>query len=150
MKQTFKIILGSSILTTFLLSLLFLIFETAIAERIKLYFEKDKVDYITELAWETKTKERAEKVAEYFSLARSLTINSSEDDYKRANKLSWELAMWLPSDIYKQMVFSIAKPSADTNELATIIAVRKLLLQEDSGDLTQDDIAHHGPGIGKR
>lgn len=150
MKQTIKIILGSSVLTSFLLSMLFLFFETAITERIELSFEKDKEDYISDLAWETKAKERAEKVAEYLSLARSLTEESSEQDFRKANELSWELAMWLPSDIYKQVVFSIVKPTLDTNELTTIIEVRKLLLQDKSGNLTPDDIAHHAPGIGNK
>lgn len=89
-------------------------------------------------------------MAEYISLARSLKENSSEDDYIKANRLSWELAMWLPAEIYSQMVLAIANPNQKNNELTVVIAVRKLLLKERAGNLTENQIAHHAPGIGKK
>lgn len=58
--------------------------------------------------------------------------------------------MWLPEDIYRQMVRSIINPSDDANELTTVISVRHLLLKENAGNLESKDIAHHAPGIGKK
>lgn len=145
-----KIIIGSSVVTTVFLSLVSLIAKTWIVERIKLIMQKEHTQFITDLQWEVKVKERAERVAEYISLARSLKEDSSEDDYRKANKLSWEMAMWLPDDIYIQMVQAITNPNIKNNELTVVIAVRKLLLKENAGSLNPDHVAHHAPGIGRR
>lgn len=99
---------------------------------------------------ELRAKERAEKVAEYMALARVLKETSSEEDYQKANRLSWELAMWLPSDIYKSMGSALSKPDNEFNPLSVVILVRKELLGNTAGNLTQDDIIHHAPSIGKK
>jgi len=145
-----KIAIGSSIVTTALITLLSLIFKTWIVENIKLSLQKEHTQFNTDLQWEVKVRERAERVAEYISLARTLTEKSSEEDYREANRLSWELAMWLPADIYSQMVQAIANPNQQNNELTTVIAVRKLLLKDKAGNLTEDGVAQHAPGIGAR
>ena len=145
-----KIILGSSILTTAFMTLISLIAKTWIVERIKLALQKEHTQFNTDLQWEVKVKERAERVAEYISLARSLRENSTEEEYREANRLSWELAMWLPADIYFQMVQAIANPNQENNELTVVIAVRKLLLKDKAGNLTENQVAHHAPGIGKK
>jgi hypothetical protein len=75
---------------------------------------------------------------------------SLESDYERANPLSWELAMWLPEEIYKQMTFAIARPNENVNEWSVVISVWKLLLGEKAGNLGPDDIAHHASGIGNK
>lgn len=148
--ETLKTIIGSSILTTILLSIIILVSKTWIVERVKLSLQNEHSEFAEELQWESKARERAEKVAEYLSLARNLKENSKEEDYIKANKLSWELAMWLPDDIYKEMVKAIADPNKDTNELSVVISVRKLLLKDKAGNLNQDNVAHHAPGIGKK
>lgn len=58
--------------------------------------------------------------------------------------------MWLPEDIYKKMVQGVINRNADSNELATVIQVRKLLLGGSSGNLTSEDVAAHGPSIGRQ
>lgn len=143
-----KIILGSSILTTAFMGSISLMAKTWIVERIKLALQKEHSKFNNDLQWEVKVRERAEKVAEYISLARSLRENSTEDEYRKANRLSWELAMWLPEDIYSQMVLAITNANQTNNELTVIIAVRKLLLKEKAGNLTANEVAHHAPGIG--
>ncbi|MCD8518864.1 MAG: hypothetical protein LRY32_04610 [Flavobacterium sp.] len=145
-----KIILGSSIATTAFMTLISLIAKTWIVERIKLALQKEHTQFNTDLQWEVKVRERAERVAEYISLARSLRENSTEEEYRKANRLSWELAMWLPAEIYSQMVQAITNPNQANNELTVVIAVRKLLLKEKAGNLTENQIAHHAPGIGKK
>lgn len=144
-----KIILGSSIVTTTFMTLISLIAKTWIVERIKLALQKEHTQFNNDLKWEVKVRERAERVAKYISLARSLREESTEDEYRKANRLSWELAMWLPEEIYSQMVLAIASPDKKNNELTVVIAVRKLLLKENSGNLTENQIAHHAPRIGK-
>jgi len=111
-------------------------------------YEYDK--FLEEYKYDIKVREQAARVSEYLALARRLKGKSEDSDYERANQLSWELAMWLPSDIYKKMVKAIASPDEKNNELTVVVEVRKLLLGDKAGDLTSDDIAHHAPGIGKK
>jgi hypothetical protein len=144
-----KIILGASLMTTTLISIISLSAKTWIVERIKFALQKEYTQFNTDLQWEVKVRERAERVAEYISLARSLRKNSTEEEYRKANRLSWELAMWLPDEIYCKMVQSIVYPDEFNNEFTVIIAVRKLLLNDKAGNLTEHQIAHHGPGIGE-
>ncbi len=56
--------------------------------------------------------------------------------------------MWLPEDIYNEAVKAIVAPSKNVNELSVVISVRKLLLKNKAGKLSQDNVAHHAPGIG--
>jgi hypothetical protein len=121
-----------------------------ISERLKLSLQKEHTTFLENLKWELKVREQAVRVAEYLALARSLKEDSPDSDYRKANQISWELAMWLPEDIYKEMTSAIVTPSKSTNELTTIISVRSLLLKEKAGDLTSENIAHHAPGIGKK
>lgn len=132
------------------MTLISLIAKTWIVERIKFDLQKEHTQFNTELQWDIKVRERAEKVAEYISLARSLRENSNEEEFRKANRLSWELAMWLPDDIYSQMVLAIVNPNQANNELTVIIAVRKLLLKEKAGNLSENQVAHHAPGIGNK
>ncbi len=62
-----KIIIGSSVLTATLLSLFSLMAKTWIVERIKFALQKAHSQFNTDLQWEVKVRERAERVAEYLS-----------------------------------------------------------------------------------
>ena len=121
-----------------------------ISERLKTSLQKEHSAFLENLKWEVKVREQAVRVAEYLALARSLKEDSPDSDYRKANQMSWELAMWLPEDIYKKMVSAIVTPSEKANELTTVISVRSLLLKEKAGNLTSENIAHHAPGIGKK
>jgi len=140
----------SSLSTTILISILAFFARNLFIERLKLALQKEHSKFLDELQWNRKVQEQAARVAEYLALARRLKEDSSESDYERANQLSWELAMWLPDKIYKQMTLAIVRPNQDVNELVVAISVRKILLGDKAGDLGPDDIAHHAPGIGKR
>ena len=122
---------------------------TTKVEEVKVSFQKEHSKFLDELQWNRKVQEQASRVAEYLALARRLKESSSESDYERANQLSWELALWLPEKIYKEMTCAIAKPNQDINELSVAISVRKLLLGDKAENLKPDDIAHHGPGVGE-
>ena len=122
---------------------------TTKVEEVKVSFQKEHSKFLDELQWNRKVQEQASRVAEYLALARRLKKSSPESDYERANQLSWELAMWLPEEIYKEMVSAIAKPNDEVNVLSVTISVRKLLLGDKAGNLNSDDIAHHDSNIGK-
>ncbi len=104
---------------------------------------------LEEFRYEIKVREQAAKVAEYMEMARHLREDSPPADYQKANKLAWELAMWLPSEVYKRMAESLVRPNAQNNPLEVVVAVRRLLLGDKAGDLTADNILSHAPGAGR-
>jgi hypothetical protein len=89
----------------------------------------------------------AEKVAQYLVLAGSLDKGSPLEDYDAANELSLELAMLLPSPIYRCMVEATAHPDAKNNLASVVIMMRKELLAPLEGDLNAAHIAIHAPGV---
>ena len=95
--------------------------------------------------YEIKVREQAAKVAEYFSYYSRLQSTSSESDYRRANQLGWELALWLPEDVYRHIAKSVGDADLNHNILTSIIEVRKLLLKT-PGSLTAEEIFSHFPG----
>jgi hypothetical protein len=119
--------------TTVLISILAFLARNLFIERLKLELQKEHSKFLDELQWNRKVQEQAARVAEYLALARMLKDSSPESDYERANQLSWELAMWLPDEIYKQMTTAIARPNQDVNELSVVISIRKLLLGRKAG-----------------
>lgn len=118
---------------------------TVKVEEIKSVYSRQIEDY----KFQIRVREQAAKVAEYMELARHLREDSPTSDYQMANRLAWKLAMWLPSEIYKRMAESLACPNEQNNPLEVVIAVRRLLLVEQAGDLTSENILSHAPGIGK-
>ena len=91
--------------------------------------------------------EKAEKRAEYLALAHFLEESDSKSEYQRANLLSWQLAFWLPAELYKKVVKSIVNKAE--SPFSPLIEARKLLRGPESCKLTTDDIAIHYPGIGR-
>jgi len=92
----------------------------------------------------------AEKVAQYLVLAGSLDKTSPMDDYDAANELSLQLAMLLPSTIYRSMVEAAATPSSKTNPASVAVMLRKELLAPLEGDLQPVQIAFHAPGAAEK
>jgi len=146
-----EILIGvaSSGATVTLIGVLAFLFRNWLLERLKFSLQKEHSEFLDKLGWERKRKEQAAKVAEYLAFVNQLSETDEKSQYIRANQLSWELAMWLPEGIYKEVTNAIINRSEDCNELTAILAVRKLLLGNDAGELNQDNIAVHAPGIGK-
>lgn len=121
-----------------------------LSEKIKDYVVKSQINYTESVQWESNTRLKAEKVAEYLAFASQLEENSSKEDYIKANNMSLELAMWLPPDLYRDVVYAVKYQNFKNNNLSAIISVRKYLLKDKAEDLSQNDIAYHYPGIGKQ
>jgi len=126
------------------------IFQLIVTEKYKAELIRENNNLLEEFRWDFKVREQAAKVADYLDLARNLKENSPEIDYHKANTLAWELAMWLPADIYKKLGRSLIKPSVENSPLDVVIEIRKILLREKAGDLTSDNVIHHAPGINKK
>ena len=104
--------IGSAISTTILFGGAVFFARNWFLARLKLSLQKEHSKFLEELQWDRKIREQAEKVAEYLAFARQLNEESSMNDWVRANQLSWELAMWLPEEIYNAMVQAIANPNS--------------------------------------
>ena len=89
----------------------------------------------------------AEKVAQYLVVAGSLDKSSGQEDYDRANELSLELAMLLPTAIYRSMVEAVSHPSAKVNPASVAIMMRHELIFPDQGTLEPDHVGFHVPGV---
>jgi hypothetical protein len=129
------------------------IIQFLLAEWIKSRIENSiKAEYdkiLEEYRYNLKVKERAEKIAEYLSL-----YYEDSQNFQRLNQLSWELSLWLPSDIYINLGKSLKNigPGMDLSKktvLDILIDTRRLLLK-DSGNLKAGNIIVHGKGIGKK
>jgi len=92
----------------------------------------------------------AEKVSQYLVLAGSLDKTSAIEDYDAANELSLELAMLLPSPIYRAMVESVSHPSEKCNPASVAIMMRRELLAPLEGDLQATQVAFHAPGAAEK
>jgi len=146
---TFELGLPEITIGVALLGILQFILQLWLSERFKTELRKETEVFREELRWEYKAREHAQLVAEYLALARQLREDSSPEDYLAANKLSWELAMWLPEETYKAMGQALANPNKDVNELSIVVNVRQILLGDSAGNLSIDNIIHHAPSIGK-
>lgn len=105
---------------------------------------------LEEFRYNIRVREQAARVAEYMAFARRLEKDSPSTDYQKADQLAWELAMWLPSDVYMQMAESMVNPDGEMNPLAVVVAVRELLLGDNAGNLKKENILTHNPEIGKQ
>jgi len=88
-----------------------------------------------------------EKVARYLVLAGTLDKSSAPDDYDMANELSLELAMVLPTAIYRAMVEAAAHPDGKVNPASVAVMMRKEMLTSSEGDLQAEHIVFHTPGV---
>lgn len=92
----------------------------------------------------------AEKVAQYLVLAGSLDKTSAPEDYDAANELSLELAMLLPSSIYRAMVEAATHAGGKVTAASVAVMMRKELLAPLEGDLQPSQVAFHGPGASEK
>jgi len=90
----------------------------------------------------------AEMVAQYLVLASTLDKTSPLEDYDRANELSLELSMLLPSAIYRAMVEAVSSPDAKCNPASVAMMMRRELLAPLEGDLQAAQVVFHAPGAG--
>lgn len=108
-------------------------------------FDKRMEDY----RYAVRTREQAAKAAEYLALTWRLEAEHSDDVYRRANQVGWELAMYLPPDVYRHVRDALAAPSKDRNICSAVICVREHLLGPRAGNLESDDVAIHLPNAQK-
>jgi hypothetical protein len=112
---------------------------------LKSHFDRGLEDYKLEL----RAHEQGVKIAEYASYVRSLKPEADNEEFRRANQLSWELFLWLPEDAYRKLGKGL---QGDAKSLAdALVNVRGVLLKDRAGGLGGDDLIFHGrrPDAGK-
>lgn len=100
-----------------------------------------------DMEWEQKVREQASKVAEYLSIAHFLKSEDPAQNYARANQLIWELAMFLPAETYKTVTGAVMD---GRQTFKALLEVRQYLVGSKLGVLTEEDLAMHAPGIGRK
>ena len=143
-------IIFTSIGSSVLISIIIFLSRNWFIERLKRSLQKEHTEFLDELKWSRKAQEQSLKIAEYLALALFLEESSSKDDYRKANQLSWELAMWLPEDIYTNVVYAVANSNNEVNAFSAVVKARKFILKDKAGNLDQKNIVFHYPGINKK
>lgn len=91
-----------------------------------------------------------EKVARYLVLAGTLDKNSAPDDYDMANELSLELAMVLPTPIYRAMVEAATHPDGKVNPATVVVMMRQEMVAADEPALHPEQVVFHTPGVASK
>lgn len=83
------------------------------------------------------------KFVEYLSL---YFVDSQ--NFQRMNQLSWELAIWLPADLYINLGKALRK--VEGKNIPDVVVDVRRWLYEDPGDLCGDNVIIHAKDIGKQ
>jgi hypothetical protein len=141
-----QLLLEVGLNTALLLGALWFLLPLWISERFKAGLQRENAAFLERLRWDLKAREQAARVAEFLALIWRL---ESDEDCRKATRLSWELALWLPADLYKEVKAAHSNTNENQNMLTALISVRKYLLKENAGDLDMNDILYFKLGIGK-
>ena len=105
---------------------------------------------IEKLKFDYKIRERAASVAEYLALTRDLKVQDSPETYRRANQLVWELTMWLPEEIVKDVIVAVGPEAKGQNIWDCLMSVRKILHKTKPKLKAEESFIFHKPNIGKQ
>jgi hypothetical protein len=84
-----------------------------------------------------------EKVAEYLSIAPFLKEDSLPELYQRANQLAHELIVWMPPELYRELVKTV------TGKLRPAFFWQQMRVEYNDNKEVGDTFIIHAPGIGK-
>ncbi len=102
-------------------------------DKYRLELNKQLEDYKNE----AKVREQAAKVAEFLAFARWNHAAPTGEDF---DKRSWELALWLPTEIYIEVAKCLAGDPNGKHMTQILVDVRKYLLKEKAGGLIAENI----------
>lgn len=104
-------------------------------EEIKEIYAKKLEDY----RFEIETRRKAEGVAYYLS-----TLFSNPDEKSdKLNQQAWELSLWLNTEVYRKLAVTVVEKQDIQSYKELLIEIRKILLKDEAGELTWDNIIHH-------
>ncbi len=110
--------------------------KSRLEESIRLEYSKKLEEY----RYQIEVRKRAEQVARYLSLRAE---NASETRPSELNQIAWELALWLPADLYRKLAHAVVDTDGHTKWKPLLIEIRKVLLQDPDDKLIAENIIHH-------
>lgn len=133
--MAFLLIAGFGVVQ-FLISILI---KNRLEKSIGLHYSKQLEEY----KYQMEARKEAAKVAEYLS---SLFQNPDAKS-PELNKTAWELALWLPSEVYRKMAVTVVENRDLRSFKELLIEVRQVLKnppsENDKKPLNWDNIIHH-------
>jgi len=149
LKNFLKSYFTMPLITTGLITLLWFLAQAKIERDIEFSVQKEMADYTNNLQKEAELRTRAEKIAEYLALYTTLKPSSPTEDYKKANQMAFELALWLPDTVYLEVGKAVVLNDSTHNQLTALLAVRKILLGNKAGSISPDSMFSHFPNAKK-
>lgn len=111
-------------------------FEARLVQSIKHEYDKR----MEELRFETRKREQAARVSELLA-----SEFSADPETERFNRLAWELSLWLPADIVRELTRYLCKDDTAKHPKEILIAIRRLL-HGDKDMLEPEMIVHRATG----
>lgn len=111
-------------------------------EAVKAHYLKEIELYKQEIGLMQKRRELSAQVVDLINRYKEL---SSKQEMRLLEQEYWKLAPWIPAEILKALnsLFDVAVPQKDKPDIKdVIIAVRKAILKEDSGNFKGTDLVH--------
>ncbi|WP_132052414.1 hypothetical protein [Pseudocnuella soli] len=99
---------------------------------------KQNARQLEEFKFEIRRREQAAKIAELFALL--YPGNGATIETSKANQINWELCLWLPGNILKELQQALQGGQGAKDPKAILIDIRKNMLQLEAPDITEQDI----------
>ena len=131
----------------FLLAILQFLLSIWIKSRLESSIKHEYDKLVEEYRYDIKTREQASKIAEYLSIIEGKRLDpTSEFDFRRANKLAWELLLWLPENLYLELKETLDPKNTDIkkNTFKVLLKIREHLRKEKT-IITDNDVFFHFP-----
>jgi len=108
------------------------------------YFTNRKIE---EYRYDVRIREQASRIGEYLAVAPFLTADDDPAAYRRARQLAFELALYLPEELYIHLSDGIVYRNG-RNPFSALLAVREHLLGTEPKLLNDMNIIFHAPNAG--
>ena len=109
--------------------------KVRIEESVKYGYARKLEDYRNEI----KIREQAARVASFLAYAK---WHQSQLDGEDFDKTAWELSLWLPPEVCRELKKSLVGERTDETMKQVLLAARKVLLGDKAGDLSANDILY--------
>jgi hypothetical protein len=112
-------------------------------QRLTKAIEETKIQYARQLEDyknQQKIIDQAARVAELLAMVYS---PDSKDDTERFHRLAWELSLWLPAEMVRDITRCLCQDEAGKRPKEILIAARKILLSDPNDSLLAEQIVHH-------
>ena len=122
---------------TLLWSALLFLASIWIEKRLEASIQHEYDRKLEDIRADIRRREQAARVAKLLAMR----FRQPQPTPSEFNELAWELSLWLPADLVRELTRCICGAQGAMEPKAILIAVRKLILQKED-DLKPDQIVH--------